>query len=367
VKLANIIMLKVFSPVRQERRRHFTAALTRSKLSRAWIAALFIAGCAATAGCTTRVRPKDLMVWRASDEDFTTVEFSPDGSMILTKCYSAGFCFWDAETGDPIRQYYPPVAMGDSQGRVVGPVFDPSGHMIIVPGIDEAVVIETKSGDTLLELPVPGESVYSAAFSPDASWIATADSGQQVRIWDAASGEELRHWRAGECSDDWRCWLAAFISHDGTLIVTTGADHGVRLWDAQTGELVRELFGHTSVVSHADFSSDDSRIVTASWDHTLIIWETATGEVLHVIPDMGWAMDAEFSPDDSLVVGINWRGAGAIKLFDAETGELVFDYPGYTDFKYALDFHPSGNWFAVVGGESYVGGGELVLYSIPDR
>jgi WD40 repeat protein len=93
--------------------------------------------------------------------------------------------------------------------------------------------------------------------------IVTASDDNTARIWDAATGNEIRVLRGHEG----RVWSAAF-SRDGTRIVTASGDKTARIWDAATGNKIKVLRGHESVVRSAAFSPDGTRVVTASDDKT---------------------------------------------------------------------------------------------------
>ncbi|MFA7241153.1 MAG: hypothetical protein WC091_13670, partial [Sulfuricellaceae bacterium] len=79
--------------------------------------------------------------------------------------------------------------------------------------------------------------VNCVAFSPDGSSIATASYDNSARLWDLASGKELR--RFDGHGDPVNC--VAF-SPDGSSIATASSDNSARLWDLASGKLLVELF-----------------------------------------------------------------------------------------------------------------------------
>ncbi len=95
-----------------------------------------------------------------------------------------------------------------------------------------------------------------------ASWDKTA------RIWDAAEANEIAvlHGHGNSVN-------SAAFSPDGKRIVTASYDQTARIWDAATAKEIAVLRGHEGNVRSAAFSPDGSRIVTASDDQTARIWD----------------------------------------------------------------------------------------------
>ena len=115
-----------------------------------------------------------------------------------------------------------------------------------------------------------------AAFSPDGKYVLTASVDRTARLWDAATGSEVRVFEHPNVVG------SIAFSPDGKTIATGGEDNVNRLWDVNTGELLDTFVGHTGFVQGVSFSPDGRLLLTGSADRTARLWDLATGETIHV-------------------------------------------------------------------------------------
>src|SRR5262249_28348569 len=104
-------------------------------------------------------------------------------------------------------------------------------------------------------------------------------------------------------------------------IVSGSADKTVRVWDAASGQELLTLLGHTDPVSSVAFSLDGQRIVSGSWDKGKV-WVAAHGqEDLTIRGDTGGGCSVAFSPDGQHIVGCG--SDNAVKVWDAAAGKEI--------------------------------------------
>jgi WD40 repeat protein len=168
-----------------------------------------------------------------------------------------------------------------------------------------------------------GDSVTSAAFSPDGTHIVSASRDRSIRIWDARTGVQL----AVLLGHSDRV-IAAVYSRDGTRIVSGSRDKTARVWNAHTGAQELVLRGHDGTITGADFSPDGSRIVTSSVDKTARIWDAHTGAQLSVLKGHGGVLtSAAFSPDGTRVLTAS--NDKTARIWDARTGTSLLVLAGH--------------------------------------
>ena len=123
------------------------------------------------------------------------------------------------------------------------------------------------------------------SLSDDGSLLAvTFFEGNQVRIYDARSGDELHEFT--EASPQ-----PARFSPDSKLLAIPTAAGSVTVWDLAEEKQTQKLLGHTGGVWVVAFAPDGKTIASGSHDQTVRLWDVKTGEPRLVLNE----------PDDSVV------------------------------------------------------------------
>src|SRR5262249_53728027 len=102
-------------------------------------------------------------------------------------------------------------------------------------------------------------------------------------------------------------------------------DNTVRVWDAATGQELRRLLGHTSGVRGVAFGPDSKRLATASEDQTVRLWDVESGKELHTYTGhKQMVTSVAFCPDNEHLIsgggGVRDGGPGgdfALRLWSA--------------------------------------------------
>jgi WD40 repeat protein len=211
------------------------------------------------------------------------------------------------------------------------------------------------------------------ALSPDGRLVLTGGSDKTMKLWDAATGQELRSFIGHQGSVD-----AVAFSPDGRLALSGADDNTLRLWDVITGKELKSFVGHRSSIKSIAFSSNGQFAVSGSWDKTVKLWDIAGAKLLRSFDDHREHIEAvAFSPDRLTILS-----AGAdktAKLWDVSTGALLRSFDTHRDSVEAVAFSPDGRrvltgskddtmklWDAATGKElrSFQHGGDVTSIAV---
>ncbi|HEY7315875.1 MAG TPA: protein kinase [Gemmataceae bacterium] len=228
------------------------------------------------------------------------------------------------------------------RGPVHALALSPDGRIALSgsgqPGSDRTLRLwDVATGHELRRLGRQDTDVETVAFAPDGRSALSAGSDGIVRLWDVQTGEMVRTFEGHKGAVH-----GVVFSPDGRQVLSCGADKTLRLWDAATGNAIRTLEGHTDVVWSAAFHPDGDRIVSAGADRTLRLWDTASGKERADFPKLhaGWVVCVAFHPDGHVLA--SGSVDGLVRIWDARTGKITRRLRGHTKAVTRVAFTPDG-------------------------
>jgi len=119
-------------------------------------------------------------------------------------------------------------------GRLLCVTIAPHGACIGTGALDGTLTLWSPDGTTRWHAQRPNGGVWSVAFSPDGSLLASAGDDHHASIWSVADGHHL-----GDCLGHADCLRSVAFSPDGSTLATASNDQTVRLWRVSDRQALR--------------------------------------------------------------------------------------------------------------------------------
>lgn len=159
-------------------------------------------------------------------------------------------------------------------------------------------------------------AVHSVAISPDGKIIASGSFDNNIKIWNAYTGELRRTLNGPESPlNPILSWFSSdsiysvAFSPDGLTLASGGTKQPIILWCLRSGEQKSTLTGHSEDVYSVAFSPDGKLLASGSADRTIRIWDVSTGEPIDTLEHSDTVYSVAFSPDGQMLVGGSKDGA----------------------------------------------------------
>jgi WD40 repeat protein len=271
------------------------------------------------------------------------VAFSGDGRRLAVAGGRSGAAgevrVWDVsgERAQPIATIH------GHKDAILTVAFSPDGSMVATGSYDKLVKLwDAATGAEIRTLKEHSDAVYSVAFIPGRGELVSAAGDRTIKIWDVKSGRRLF-----TISDALDALYAVAVHPSGSKLAAAGADRMIRTWtwhgdpaiDAGPGAtLITSAFAHGEAVLGLQYSADGSTLASAGADRTLKTWDATTLREKRLFgAQTDWVLGLSMSRDGRWLVAGRYDGTlGVYPLVGHEAG-LQFVIPDSTQHSRGTD------------------------------
>jgi WD40 repeat protein len=198
-------------------------------------------------------------------------------------------------------------------------------------------VWNSETGAPLLTIQA-SQYLESAAFSSDGKWIATGGRLEELGIWDAETGKEIRRFREKTREGYGRNSIRFTVDGKGLFVLT---DSGAVYFPSILEDHRVEIVAPGGWAEGFALSPDDATLALWSKDGSTKLWDPASRRVRAVLPAHSVRRNgAAFSPDGSLIAIT--PNSGQVRVWSCQNGELAYELPLYNTYPDTSVFSPDG-------------------------
>jgi WD40 repeat protein len=289
-----------------------------------------------------------------SDNPVMSVAFSPDGKLLASGSgeYNPGgtdIYLWDLATGQQLH------TLRGHRGMVIGLRFTRDGKTLVSAAWDlsnNICVWDIASGKKQRQFKGHKNVITGLELTPDGRHLISSSQDYTIRMWDFASGKELRRMN---------CYASGIsLSPDGRTLAAAAGE--VLLWDIQTGGELRR-FGRTAgPLPRAVAYAPDGKTLAVVNGSQVSLWDPTAGKEQRRVKDLLRAVNAvAYSPDSKTLVTAGGGGEqdGAfvknflaeVKTWEVATGRVRLACKGHSMWANGAAFSPDGRTLASAGGD----------------
>jgi WD40 repeat protein len=233
--------------------------------------------------------------------------------------------------------------------------FSPDGKTALSGSYDHTVRLwDLATGAELRTFEGHTEAILSVAFSPDGKTALSGGQDKAIRLWDLATGREIWSYKG------YKEWVTSVaFSADGKTALSGSDDKTLRLWDLARGAEIRKFTGHTAGVYSVAFLPDGKMALTGGRDGTLRLWDLGSGrEIRKIGGKLGNVMSLAVTRDGKAALSANMDRT--VTLWDLATGSEIRRFEGHSDWINSVAFSPDGK-SALTGNGKWTGEGDNTI------
>ena len=300
------------------------------------------------------------------------LQFTPDGSKLISFSDDKTIKVWDVETGELIQTLRGPAMVGP-MGMVNAGAIHPDGETIAAGGyfgmetddeqsIGKLFLWNLNTGKITQQITGPKNSVVAIDFSANSEWLACGTTGNEIGLWNLKSSNS-----GMSLSGHTEPVYVVRFSPDSKYLVTGGYDKKLIRWELSSFVSGKQpvytlMKGHSEEVRAGTFTPDGRYFISGGYDNQLIVWnqEGKIERYLEQIKDpnypdypaLGDIHSLAITKDGKYVlVGTILTSGDNVQVIDFQTGKVVRTFNKHDNTVTAIATYGT-EWVASAGGEN---------------
>ncbi|MCB0712766.1 MAG: WD40 repeat domain-containing protein [Ignavibacteriae bacterium] len=253
--------------------------------------------------------------------DFSWAEFNDAGTVLAASDRNNRIVLWDTRSWEELKAIVVPENLVLLQVQ-----FSPDGTMLVSGALDgTAQIWNLNTGSIESQIASPTSSIAVVGYSPDGRTIVVGNDevDGDITLWDVT---EKRKRSTYQIHSEGIRYVE--YARDGKTILTCSVDGTAKLVDATTGNVL-QVFPHATpgtspVVNGIALSSDGQTVVTCGFDGWVKYWNAITGTLIQSREYHGGqkVSKVHYSPSGKWLSSVGYDGKAL--LIDPTTGEIIF-------------------------------------------
>ena len=148
------------------------------------------------------------------------------------------------------------------------------------------------------------------------------------------------------------------------MLLSGSNDHNIKLWDTKSGTLLRTFSEHITITRDVIFTPDEKSVVSAEGNY-LVYWADAvSGFIGHLTMHGHTDIVTSIDMDSEMNKIISASRDSTIKIWDAESGNLIQSINAHNGSVLDLKMNPASKQFASCGDDSTIKIWDLNTFSL---
>ena len=283
---------------------------------------------------------KNLATFSDPAADIKGLLFTEDGKTLISYAYATekALSIWDVADKKLLRTY--------SHDRTITAAAVSGNQLAFADFRGGICLMNLKQGLITQRTAGHSNQVSNVTFSPDGLHLASVDLDGILKLWSTETPElAIRQMPVPEARE--RNQLAETIRSWQSLTLGSATSLEMRK--------VKSLSPHGEQVWFAIYSPDGKTLATGGTDKDVKLWNAETMELIHTLSGhRAFTTHAAFSPDGKKVATVSWDADKTVKLWDVETGKLLASSQAHESGCRDVAFSPDGQFIATACEDHHV-------------